>query len=70
MPIIKHIVNHGNGKAVTLDRSVLQSVGIDPDGDVAVSVGDGVIEIRPISAYPAEQVDLMEFISRLKVSNE
>lgn len=50
--MVKHIVHHGNSRAVILDRALLRVVGIDPEGEVSVKIVDDAIVIKPAIPDP------------------
>lgn len=50
--MLKKIVNHGGGKAITLSRVLLEAVGIPPDGELELTVEKGRIILSPPSAKP------------------
>ncbi len=45
--MLKKIVNHGGGKAITLSRVLLAAVGIDPEGELELTIDKGRITLSP-----------------------
>jgi antitoxin component of MazEF toxin-antitoxin module len=43
--MLKKIVRHGGAKAITINRYLLESIGVDPDGQVDMTIEPGRIVI-------------------------
>jgi antitoxin component of MazEF toxin-antitoxin module len=66
--MLKRIVRHGNGRAVTFDRVLLEMIGIDPNGEVEVTLQEGKLVLTaPNPETVDEERKIEEMLKKVKV---
>jgi antitoxin component of MazEF toxin-antitoxin module len=52
--MVKQLKKVGNSNALTLDRAIMELVGLEEDGHVQISVRDGSIIVTPVKPHAVD----------------
>jgi len=53
--MVKHLKKVGNSNAITLDKALMELVGLQEGGAVSIAVHDGSIILTPVEPKPVDE---------------
>jgi antitoxin component of MazEF toxin-antitoxin module len=63
--MVKHLKKVGNSNALTLDRALMELVGLEEGGSVQVTVQNGSIILTPVEPKPVDQASFDAALNRV-----